>query len=147
MNSDPAILDYKSMAIPSPKALTSPHQSANTYGNGTNFSGDHYMNSPPDCGKNSSVYGTYPTSQSPRNGSARFPISTFTGMEGNVGYTGEPATNNSSYQDQSGNQGTRETGIIEKLLVSFLSFILVLLYYQDGDSTDNLLIIAVKSLI
>lgn len=118
MNSDPAILDFKSMTIASPKSLSSPHQS-NTYRNGTNFSGDHYMNSSPDCGKNSSVFGNYPTSQSPRNGSTRFPISTFTGMEGNVGYTGEPATNNSSYQDQSSNQGTRETGIIEKLLHSY----------------------------
>lgn len=118
MNSDPAILEYKSMAITSPKALPLPHQSTNTYRNGTNFSGDHYMNSPPDCGKNSSVYGTFPNSQSPRNGSARFPISTFTGMESN--FTAETTTNNSSYQDQSGNQGTRETGIIEKLLVSII---------------------------
>lgn len=117
MNSDPAILEYKSMAITSPKALPLPHQSTNTYRNGTNFSGDHYMNSPPDCGKNSSVYGTFPNSQSPRNGSARFPISTFTGMESN--FTAETTTNNSSYQDQSGNQGTRETGIIEKLLHSY----------------------------
>lgn len=116
MNSDPAILDYKSMAITSPKALPLPHQSTNTYRNGTNYSGDHYMSSPPDCGKNSSVYGTFPNSQSPRNGSARFPISTYTGLEGSIGFTSEPTTNN-SYQDQSGNQGTRETGIIEKLLV------------------------------
>lgn len=128
MNSDPAILDYKSMTIPSPKVVGGPHQSSGGYRNGTSYSGDHYMGSPPSCDKSSSSYAQYPSTQtSPRNGTARFPIGTFTGMEGGVGYTGEPATNNSSYQDQSNNQGTRETGIIEKLLVSiqldsYLSF-------------------------
>ncbi|XP_015595682.1 cold shock domain-containing protein E1 [Cephus cinctus] len=121
MNSDPAILDYKSMAIPTPKVVGGSHQSATNYRNGTSYSGDHFMDSPPKCGKNSTTpYGSYPGTQtSPRNGAARFPIGTFTGMEGGVGYTGEPATNNSSYQDQSNNQGTRETGIIEKLLHSY----------------------------
>lgn len=119
MNSDPAILDYKSMAIPNTKAITGSHQpTANNYRNGTNYSGDHYMGSPPGCGKNSNNYGSYPGAQtSPRNGATRFPFE-FTGMETNPGYTGEPAANNPSYQDQSANQGTRETGIIEKLLVS-----------------------------
>ncbi|XP_029053102.1 cold shock domain-containing protein E1 isoform X2 [Osmia bicornis bicornis] len=94
MNSDPAILDYKSMAIPSPKVITGSHQSTtNIYRNGTNYSGDHYMMDSP-----------------PRNGKR---------MEGNTGYTEEPATNNSTYQDQSSNQGPRETGIIEKLLHSY----------------------------
>ncbi|XP_046470735.1 RNA-binding protein Unr [Neodiprion pinetum] len=120
MNSDPAILDYKSMTIPSPKVVGAPHQSGGGYRNGTGYSGDHFMGSPPSCGKNSSSYVNYPSSQtSPRNGTTRFPIGTFTGMEGGIGYTGEPATNNSSYQDQSNNQGTRETGIIEKLLHSY----------------------------
>ncbi|XP_012279281.1 cold shock domain-containing protein E1 [Orussus abietinus] len=120
MNSDPAILDYEPMAIPKPKTASGNHQSAGSYRNGTNFSGDHYMGSPPGCRKNSTGYGGYPATQtSPRNGSARFPIGTFNTMEGNAGYTGEPATNNSSYQDQSTNQGTRETGIIEKLLHSY----------------------------
>lgn len=119
MNSDPAILDYKSMAIPSPKAITGSHQpTTNNYRNGTNYSGDHYMGSPPECGKNSN-YGSYPGAQSsPRNGATRFPFE-FTSMETNAGYTSEPATNNSTYQDQSANQGTRETGIIEKLLHSY----------------------------
>ncbi|XP_012137903.1 cold shock domain-containing Unr isoform X2 [Megachile rotundata] len=95
MNSDPAILDYKSMAIPSPKVITGSHQSTtNIYRNGNNYSGDHYMMDSP-----------------PRNGKR---------MEGNTGYTEEPATtNNSTYQDQSANQGPRETGIIEKLLHSY----------------------------
>jgi len=116
MNSDPAILDYKSMAIPSPKAITEYQPTTNNYRNGTNYSGDHIV-SPPEC-KNSTNYGSYPgTQSSPRNGATRFPFE-FTGMETNAGYTNEPATSNSTYQDQSANQGTRETGIIEKLLVS-----------------------------
>ncbi|XP_067214541.1 RNA-binding protein Unr [Linepithema humile] len=121
MNSDPAILDYKSMAIPSPKAITGSHQpTTNNYRNGTNYSGDHYMGSPPGCNKNSTTnYGSYPGAQSsPRNGATRYPFE-FTSMETNAGYTNEPATNNSTYQDQSANQGTRETGIIEKLLHSY----------------------------
>lgn len=113
MNSDPAILDYKSMAIPSPKAITRSHQqTTNNYRNGTSYSGDHYTGSPP--GKNL-TYGSYPGTQSPRNGATRFPFE-FMGIE-NASYIGEPA-NNSSYQDQSANQGTRETGVIEKLLVN-----------------------------
>lgn len=129
MNSDPAILDYKSMAIPSPKAITGSHQpTTNNYRNGTNYSGDHYMGSPPECGKNSN-YGSYPGAQSsPRNGATRFPFE-FTSMETNAGYTSEPATNNSTYQDQSANQGTRETGIIEKLLVSLMNVIKLNYFY------------------
>lgn len=122
MNSDPAILDYRSMAIPSPKVITGSHQSAtNIYRNGTNYSGDHYMtDSPPRNGKTTIHYTGYTNTQTSRNEATRFPFGTFTGMEGNAGYTEEPATNNSSYQDQSTNQGTRETGIIEKLLVKIL---------------------------
>lgn len=135
MNSDPAILDYKSMAIPSPKAITGSHQpTSNNYRNGTNYSGDHYMGSPPECGKNSTTnYGSYPgTQSSPRNGATRFPFE-FTGMETNAGYTNEPATNNSTYQDQSANQGTRETGIIEKLLVSTSSIQLFIIMKYISD--------------
>lgn len=127
MNSDPAILDYKSMPIPSPKAITGAHQqpTTNNYRNGNNYSGDHYMDSSPGCGKNSNsanAYASYPGVQSsPRNGATRFPFD-FTGMDASAGYTSEPVTtNNSAYQDQSANQGTRETGIIEKLLVSGLA--------------------------
>lgn len=120
MNSDPAILDYKSMAIPSPKVITGSHQpTANIYRNGTNYSGDHYnmTDSPPGNGKNAIHYASYTNTQTSRNEVTRFPFTTFTGMERTSGYTEEPATNNSTYQDQSGNQGTRETGIVEKLLV------------------------------
>lgn len=119
MNSDPAILDYKSMSISSPKVITGSAQPmTNDYQNGTNYVGDHYMGSPPECEKNSSMYGSYANTRTPiRNGTSRFTFGTFLGIEGNLGYTPEPTTNNSSYQDQSSNQGTRETGIIEKLLV------------------------------
>lgn len=128
MNSDPAILDYKSMAIPSPKDVTRSQHTSNNYRNGTNYSGDHYMGSPPGCGKNTTItttttttaYGNYTSAPTtPRNGATRNPFGTYTNMEGNVGYTGEPTTNNTTYQDQSANQGTRETGIIEKLLNSY----------------------------
>ncbi|PBC31581.1 Cold shock domain-containing protein E1 [Apis cerana cerana] len=121
MNSDPAILDYKSMTIPSPKVITGSHQpTTNIYRNGTNYSGDHYMmDSPPGNGKNTIQYAGYPNTKMSRNEVTRFPFGTFTGMEGSTGYTEEPTTNNSTYQDQSENQGTRETGIIEKLLHSY----------------------------
>ncbi|XP_043248968.1 cold shock domain-containing protein E1 [Colletes gigas] len=122
MNSDPAILDYKSMAIPSPKDKTGSHQSStNIYRNGTSYSGDHYMtDSPPGNGKNNIHYASYTNSQTSRNEVTRFPFGTLTGMEENASYTEETSTtNNSTYQDQSSNQGTRETGIIEKLLHSY----------------------------
>lgn len=122
MNSDPAILDYKSVAIPSPKVITGSRQSTtNIYRNGTNYSSDHYMtDSPPGNSKNNIHYASYTNTQTSRNEVSRFPFGTFTGMEGNTGYTEEPSTNNSTYQDQTANQGTRETGIIEKLLVRIL---------------------------
>jgi len=115
------------MAIPSPKAITGSHQpTTNNYRNGTNYSGDHYMGSPPGCNKNSTNYASYPGAQSsPRNGATRYSFE-FTTMETNAGYTNEPATNNSTYQDQSANQGTRETGIIEKLLVSVIMIVVVI---------------------
>ena len=122
MNSDPAILEYKSLTCS--KVIGSNHTPINSYRNGTNYGGD-YSDSPP--GKNSSTFNNYSGAQtSPRNGTARFPIGTFTGLEGSVGYSGEPVTgsNNSSYQsDQSTNQNTRETGIIEKLLVIHFSLL------------------------
>ncbi|XP_076302317.1 RNA-binding protein Unr-like [Lasioglossum baleicum] len=121
MNSDPAILDYKSITIPSPKVITGSHQPTNNvYRNGTNYSGDHYtMNSPPGNRKKTIQYAGYPNTKKSRNEVTRFPFGTFTGMEGSTGYTEEPTTNNSTYQDQSENQGPRETGIIEKLLHSY----------------------------
>ena len=117
INSDPAILDFKSMAIPT-KNVGGSQQSANSYRKGTNYTGDHYiMDSPPDSDIFPGVGIT-----SPRNGSNRFNTArTVASIEGSVtGYgTDSPATNNSSYQDQSNSQGLREAGIIEKLLVSF----------------------------
>lgn len=59
----------------------------------------------------------------------RFPIGTFTGTEGTDMFNDPPSSNNynsmnstsnNAYNDSSqNNQGTRETGIIEKLLVRF----------------------------
>ncbi|XP_076170073.1 cold shock domain-containing Unr isoform X2 [Ptiloglossa arizonensis] len=119
MNSDPAILDYKSMAIPSPKVIKGSHQSAtNIYRNGTNYSGDYYMtDSPPGNGKNSIHYSGYTNTQTSRNEVTRFPFGHL--QEGSAGYTEESGTNNTTSQDQSSNQGPRETGIIEKLLHSY----------------------------
>jgi hypothetical protein len=114
--------------------------------NGTNFnsSSNHYQaasSAPKDSPNNaytnkatssnhySSNYNSYATSNNARGG-GRFPIGTFTGNEGcNNMYNGDNiasppvntsgSSNNSSYNDSAlGNQGTRETGIIEKLLVS-----------------------------
>ncbi|XP_063987140.1 cold shock domain-containing protein E1-like isoform X2 [Diachasmimorpha longicaudata] len=118
MNSDPAILDYKSMSIPT-KSIVGGTQSTNShYRNGTGYRGDvqGYMGSPPDGGKIS--YTGYAPATSPRNGTARFPNRSLN-MDNNAQYTQEPVTNNSSYQDQSVNQGLREAGIIEKLLHSY----------------------------
>ncbi|XP_015126101.1 cold shock domain-containing protein E1 [Diachasma alloeum] len=118
MNSDPAILDYKSMSIPT-KSIVGGTQSTNShYRNGMSYGGDvhGYMGSPPDSGKIS--YTGYAPATSPRNGTARFPNRSLN-MENNTQYTQEPVTNNSSYQDQSANQGPREAGIIEKLLHSY----------------------------
>lgn len=118
MNTDPAILDYKSMSIPSKMALSSPHQGS-TYRNGSNpYNGDNFMDSPPRKGSNN--FGCNYQDSSPRNGASdKFPpIGTFNLLEGSFG-SGEPAGNQSYQQEQLANQGTRETGIIEKLLVSF----------------------------
>ncbi|XP_014206710.1 cold shock domain-containing protein E1 [Copidosoma floridanum] len=115
MNSDPAILEYKSMSISSPKGT----QQVNNYRNGTNYSGD-YMDSPSACGKNSATFNDYSGAQtSPRNGTSRFSSTTYSNLETSGNYSGEPVSTNNSYQDQSANQGTRETGIIEKLLHSY----------------------------
>lgn len=131
MNSDPAILDYKSMAIPTKKVVGGSQQSANTYRNGTNFNtGDHFiMDSPPESEM-------FPGSvTSPRNGATRF--TSRTSMEGAVtGYTAEAPTttnNSSTYQDQSNNQGPREAGIIEKLLVNVL-------YQNNNNCIINILL-------
>jgi hypothetical protein len=76
-------------------------------------------------------YNSYSTPNNAR-GSGRFPIGTFTGNESSnnmyngdniasppVNSTGSSNNSTSSYNDSAlGNQGTRETGIIEKLLVS-----------------------------
>lgn len=123
MNTDPAILDYKSMSIPSPKIMggSNHHQSSNNYRNGTsNFGGD-FMDSPP--AKTMGTFGTFSSSAqtSPRNGTATFPIGNFSTFDANTNYSAEPVmtSNAPSYQpnEQTGNQGPRETGIIEKLLV------------------------------
>lgn len=130
LNSDPAILDYKSMSIP--KVV--PHQSAtNAYRNGTPYGADHFMDSPPRCIKSSNNFGyNYQQQNSPRNGSTdKFPpIGTFTGLEATMGITGDQ-------QDQSANQGTRETGIIEKLLVYYFLF----LFHQTNIHTTYFIII------
>lgn len=132
MNTDPAILDYKSMTIPT-KIMGSQSAGNNYRNGGANYAGDYMSSSPPGCRKNSGSFGNFqaPTTQDNlRNGTSNksFPIGTFTGMEG-VGF-GESNTttnnsnsnSNSNYNDQSANQGTRETGIIEKLLVSSANF-------------------------
>ncbi|GFG28196.1 hypothetical protein Cfor_07844 [Coptotermes formosanus] len=145
MNSDTAILDFKSLTIPNSSTTSNFHNSAN----GTNFNGssNHYQgasSAPKDCPSNaytskptssnhySANYNSYSTSNNGRGG-GRFPIGTFTGTEGSstmyngdsiasppLNITGSSNNSTTSYNDSAlGNQGTRETGIIEKLLHSY----------------------------
>jgi len=143
MNSDTSILDFKSLTIPN-----SSMSNFDSSPNGTNFnsSSNHYqgaLSAPKDSSGNaytnkvtssnhySANYNSYSTSNNGRGG-GRFHIGTFTGTESSsTMYNGESiaspplnttgSSNNSttSYSDSAlGSQGTRETGIIEKLLVS-----------------------------
>jgi len=145
MNSDTAVLDFKSLTIPNSSTTSNFHNSPN----GTNFnsSSNHYQgasSAPKDSSSNayttkatssnlySPTYNSYSTSNNGRGG-GRFPIGTFTGTESsNAMYNGDNiaspplsttgSSNNSTtnYNDSAlGNQGTRETGIIEKLLHSY----------------------------
>lgn len=149
MNSDTAILDFKSLTIPKNSA-TSPNFHNSPNGTSFNNSGSNHFqggqSTPKDSPSNvysnkassSSHYSpNYNSYSSPNNsrGGGRFSIGTFTGNEGtNNVYNGEtispPSANNtstnsnsnsgSSYNDSSlGSQGPRETGIIEKLLHSY----------------------------
>jgi len=145
MNSDTAILDFKSLTIPNSSTTSNFHNSPN--GMNFNSSSNHYQgasSAPKDSSSNaytnkatssnhySANYNSYSTSNNGRGG-GRFPIGTFTGTEGSsTMYNGESiaspplnttgSSNNSttSYNDSAlGSQGTRETGIIEKLLHSY----------------------------
>lgn len=146
MNSDTAILDFKSLTIPNNTTTSS---SFHNSPNGTNFSNssNHYQfasSAPKDSPNNaytnkatssnhySPNYNSYSSSNNARGG-GRFRTGTFTGNEGcNSMYNGDNiaspvnttgSSNNSSYNDSAlGNQGTRETGIIEKLLVSIAHY-------------------------
>ena len=116
MDSDTAILDFKTLSIASPNG--------SPYNSGANGSNNHHGN-----------YNHYPPSYGSSGGSS-FPIGTFTGREGNDSVFNGDANTNSSSNSNSFNQqqqqtqtqhqnnsdgayhnATRETGIIEKLLV------------------------------
>ncbi|GLH03657.1 Uncharacterized protein GBIM_09526 [Gryllus bimaculatus] len=147
MNSDTAILDIKSLTIP--KNSTSSFASSPNGTSFTNSGNNHFQNVPSkdspnnvysNKGSSSGHYSanySFSTSNNSRGG-GRFPIGTFTGNEGNnTVFNGEsvssPPANNSNnsssnttnansgsnYNDSLGSQGTRETGIIEKLLHSY----------------------------
>lgn len=119
MSQESTILDFKSMAVPSNG------KSPQSY----NFRSNSYSGDYP------SVMDKSPTYSSPYGGSsrtsARFPIGTFTLDSNNMFNSGDnlgsPPNNSvfsngnsSSYNDSnSANLGTRETGIIEKLLHSY----------------------------
>lgn len=130
MNQDPAILDFKSMTVPS-----KPPQSC-SYRNTTNCFGGDYPSSPREkSAPYSSPYSPITTVTTRHSG--RFPIGTFSVDTNNTFNSsgdglGSPASNNvytngnngstnSTYDSNSANQGTRETGIIEKLLVSLMT--------------------------
>ncbi|XP_057322058.1 cold shock domain-containing protein E1 [Microplitis mediator] len=119
MNSDPAILDYKSMSISTKSIISESQQTAtNNYRDGSNYCSDHsFMGSPDECGKNSSSYSTCSNNViTSHNDATRFSDRTLSSMDIGINYTTESTTNNSIYQDQS---GPREAGIIEKLLHSY----------------------------
>ncbi|XP_044733943.1 cold shock domain-containing protein E1 [Chrysoperla carnea] len=128
MNQDPAILDFKSMTVPS-----KPPQSC-SYRNTTSCFGGDYPSSPREkSAPYSSPYSPITTVTTRHSG--RFPIGTFSVDTNNTFNSsgdglGSPASNNvytngnngstnSTYDSNSSNQGTRETGIIEKLLHSY----------------------------
>ncbi|XP_074115620.1 cold shock domain-containing Unr [Cotesia typhae] len=119
INSDPAILDYKSISISAKSIISGSQQSTtNDYHDGSNYCNDHnFMESPDECGKNSSSYGTCSSDViTSRTNASRFYNRTLSGMDVGITYATESTTNNSIYQDQS---GPREAGIIEKLLHSY----------------------------
>lgn len=128
MNQDSTILDFKSMTVPSNgKSPQSFSFRSNSY------SGDYMLDKSPSSNSFSGGYGASNSTTSTR-ASARFPIGTFSLDSNNVfnshssGGDGLSSpnnsngnTNNSSSYDSnsSANLGTRETGIIEKLLHSY----------------------------
>lgn len=137
MNSDTSILDFKAMTIPNNISPSSNYRnptngsgytSNNHFHSGSNMKeiSNNMFSSPP--GNYSSNYNVFSTNNT------RFPIGTFTGAETSDIFNGDsvaspPSNNynssstnnsNSSYNDSAlNNQGTRETGIIEKLLHSY----------------------------
>lgn len=142
MNSDTSILDFtKSLTIQNNMSPSSNFRNPSN-GSGYNSSSNHFHSVPnmKDMSNNvfsSSSGGNYSSNfNSYSTNNSRFPpIGTFTGAESGDMYNGEtisssPVVNspfntsstnntNSSYNDSNvSNQGTRETGIIEKLLVS-----------------------------
>lgn len=125
MNSDPAILDYKSMEIPTKIIVSgSERLTAHSYRNRNNYDEiNGYMDSSPDSKNYGGSYSLVSDNTPVTNGTARFSNQIISGgMGSNATYLEEPpvTTNNtSSYQDQSNNQGPREAGIIEKLLHSY----------------------------
>lgn len=123
MDTDPAILDYKSMEIPTKIIVSGTEQLAtNSYRNGTNYGEIHgYIDSSSDSKDYGGSYSSVGSVPSARNGTRFANRAMSGGMENNSTYLEESnvtTNNSSSYQDQSNNQGPREAGIIEKLLVS-----------------------------
>lgn len=119
MNQESTILDFKSMTVPSNG------KSSQTFNFRSNsYSGDYTS----VMDKSPSSYNPYGSSS---RTSARFPIGTFSLDSNNMFNSGDnlgspPSNsvfsngNSSSYNDSnSANLGTRETGIIEKLLHSY----------------------------
>lgn len=144
MNSDSSILDYtKSLTIQNNATPSSNYRSSSN-GSGYNSSSNNYnpgsniknlsnnmFSSNTSTSNYSSNYNAYQSNNS------RFPqIGTFS-TDSTDSYSGDnsstnnsynsPSNNSNSYNDSSNNQGTRETGIIEKLLV-ILVYSLFLFY-------------------
>lgn len=151
MNSDSSILDYtKSLTIQNNTTPSSNYRSSSN-GSGYNSSSNNYnpgsniknlsnnmFSSNTSSSNYSSNYNAYQSNNS------RFPqIGTFS-TDSTDSYNGDnsstnnsynsPSNNSNSYSDSSNNQGTRETGIIEKLLVILVYSLFLFCSFYTFDS-------------
>lgn len=130
---DTSIIDFKPMGIHSNGTSSSFRSPGIGYPSSNIYQNDTMKDMANNLFSSQSNFSNYNVYSNNSSSSARFPIGTFTGNESNDIFNGDsiqsPSNNsynisnnstNSSYNDTSlNNQGTRETGIIEKLLHSY----------------------------
>uniref|UniRef100_T1HMA0 CSD domain-containing protein n=1 Tax=Rhodnius prolixus TaxID=13249 RepID=T1HMA0_RHOPR len=114
---DTSIIDYKPMPVM--KDMVANNLYAQTHNNYANY---NVYGGAAGGGGGGGGPASNPSSgqQSNNSSTARFPIGTFTTSDGADLYNGDTSSNNSyNMGNSSNNTGTRETGIIEKLLHSY----------------------------